>query len=92
MISSPRALKLTKENVDRIISEAKVLGFDLNHLPDNMEYTKELIGDDLYLILDGSNLENNLVFTEFSESDFRKNWKFATPELENYWTRIERVS
>ena len=78
----PKAIQVTRNNINNIIYFADMLEFDLSHLHDSL---KDLIAyrdcaakpEVLYLIMDGHVDTNNVTFTEMIGADFYKIWKFA---------------
>lgn len=86
----PKALKVTEATVDYIVDYAKVLGFDLTYLRDELEYHAE-DGFELYCITDGNIEHRNVTFSTFIHPDFFRNWKFAETENHSLFTKIELV-
>lgn len=85
-----KAIRLRSDNVDKIIEDARGVGFDLSHLKDEMEYNA-LDGYDTILITDGSVPKGNITFTTMTDIDFRQTWKFKDHENPNMFVPIERV-
>lgn len=85
----PRALKVTEENLDKIVADAKMLKFNLDYLKDTLDYYREC--GNIYLITDGTPEDNNITFTTFTEPDFRHLWKFKSAEMPTEFVEIERV-
>lgn len=83
----PRAIHLTEHNVDKIVEEAKSLGYSLSYLRDTIEYNAEN-GFDTYLVTDGASATNNITFTEFVDTDFHRIWKFAEAESPTEFVEI----
>lgn len=88
----PRAIKLTEENIPRIVEDAKKIHFDLSYLKNQME-DNHYYGWETYLITDGDNGggNKNITFTCFGDADFRRIWKFAHPENPHHFVKIVRV-
>ena len=87
----PKAILVTKQNIDFIMAYADNLGFNLDYLPDNVEYNAEEFGWTTYLITDGTPEKNNVTFTAMADADFNYNWKFADTSCEDQFVEIERV-
>lgn len=86
----PKALKLDRNNVGRVIGAAELLGRDLSYLPDEMVCNADL-GYYTYLITDGDTIRHNLSYTTLTDVDFDRIWKFAYREIPDTWCEIERV-
>lgn len=86
----PKAILVTKQNIDFIMEYADNLGFNLDYLPDNVEYNAE-DGYATYLITDGTSEKNNVTFTEMTETGFYDSWKFADTFCADHFVEIERV-
>jgi hypothetical protein len=86
----PKAIRVREDNITMIVEYAKKLYFNLDYLKDNMEYAAEF-GENLYLITDGTSEDDNITFTTFQETDFRRLWKFTQHENPNQFVKIERV-
>lgn len=87
----PRAMKVTAENLEAIIADAKTIGFNLGHIKDSLEYFGEEYDEDYYLFTDGTPARNNVTFNDMRSSDLFRNWKFATAETPNQFAEIVRI-
>ncbi len=87
----PKALKLTEDNVDQIVKDAKSLGFDLSYLRDEMMFQADY-GWDVYLITDGgAGSIRDITYTALPDAGFHQSWKFANGEIANQFAEITRV-
>jgi len=83
------AVRVTPENLSYIISTAADWDRNLDYLEDTMlEYAS--YGQDCYVVFDGG-FETDLpiTFTEMTETDFRKYWRFVYTEKTSF-TIVDR--
>jgi len=86
----PKAILVTKQNINFIIEYADNLGFNLDYLPYNVEDNADL-GFGTYMITDGTPEKNNVTFTEMNNVDFNYTWKFADTFCADRFVEITRV-
>jgi hypothetical protein len=86
----PRAMRITDANVEKVMVDANKIGFNLQHLSDEIWYNTQ-DGFDTYLITDGSVEDNNVVFTTHTENDFCGTWKFNDAEMKDQFVEIRRI-
>ena len=87
----PKAIHITLDNVGIIMDAADSVGFNLEHLPDNLDDAASY-NEELYLIMDGTQAEGNLTFTEFYGTDFNRLWRFTEkPKHHTFFAPIERI-
>lgn len=87
----PKALKLTETNVDRIVRDAKLLGFDLSHLNDEIICNTE-DGFATILVTDGGERSTkNITYTALTDAGFHQSWKFTNAPVEDQFAEIERI-
>lgn len=92
----PRAIPVLESNVDFIVEYAKALGFNLDHLYDDLKdlpMHRNVAGpqETLYLITDGTKSDHNLTFTTVSGEGFQQNWAFTDTERIANFVEIKRV-
>ena len=93
----PKAIPVLESNLDYIIKYADNLGFNLDYLPDNLEYTtttyRTAAGEPevLYMITDGTSENHNVTFTDMSGSAFDEYWTFDELESPTEFRTIKRI-
>lgn len=71
-----KAIKLHKDNLEFLIEDAKILGFDISHIHDSFALDAADGGSGVYLIRGGDVEANNITYTEMGSEDFHNNWRF----------------
>jgi hypothetical protein len=83
------ALRLTEDNVDHIVEDAKQFQRNLEHLRDELEFNAE-DGSETYLIKDHPKHLGSITYTTKTDEDFHAVWQFTNSEIPNHYAQITR--
>jgi hypothetical protein len=92
----PKAIQVTKTNIDFIIKYADNLGFNLDYLHDSVQdlvLYRDVAGlaEVLYVITDGSSENQNVTFMTITGTGLGEYWTFAKPESPTKFVEIKRI-